>query len=110
MVILIGLILSNRIAGPIYSIQNYLKDLLRGKYDKRLKLREKDELKDLAESINELAQKLRRDQSDRQEVIDKLERQTDKMEEIIRDGDGKKSKLPEIVGKLRETIEKLKEN
>ena len=110
LVILIGLVLSNRIAGPIYSIQNYLKEILWGKYDKRLKLREKDELKDVAEAINELVVKLKNDQSDRREALKILESQTDKMEEIIRHGGVKSNKLPEIVNIFRGQIEKLKES
>ena len=107
LVILIGLVLSNRIAGPIYSIQNYLKELLEGRYDKRLKLREKDELKDVAEAINSLVSKLKNDQSLKEEIVEEMESQADKMEEIIRQG-GKGSKLPDIVSSFRKNLEKLK--
>ena len=109
LVILIGLVLSNRIAGPIYSIQNYLRDLAQGKYDKRLKLREKDELKDVAEEINNLVSKLKKDQTDRHEVIEELESETGKMEGILRNGDFNNNKLPELVNLFRKNLEKLKE-
>ena len=42
LVILVGLVLSNRIAGPIYRIQKFIRRVSTGNYDNRLKLREKD--------------------------------------------------------------------
>lgn len=59
LVFLIGLVLSNRIAGPMYRIKKYLARISSGQYDEDLVLREKDELKDIAEAVNVLVGKLR---------------------------------------------------
>jgi len=50
----LAIVLSHRIAGPIYRIQKTLDDVLSGDYSKRLYLRKTDELKDVAESINKM--------------------------------------------------------
>ena len=106
----IGVMLTRNLVGPIERIDRELQEIISGSlFTKRLKLREKDELKDVADAINDLVIKLKSDQSSRLEVIEKLEKQTDKMEETIRHSDAKNSKLPEIVNVFRENIEKLKE-
>jgi methyl-accepting chemotaxis protein len=77
LVILIGLVLSNRIAGPIYRIHKYLDALCLGDYSERLKLREKDELQDIAASANDLAAKLDDDKKKREAAIDNLARKVE---------------------------------
>ena len=54
----IGIIVSHRIAGPIDRMIKFVNKLTAGDYSRRLTLREKDELKDLASAINELVDKL----------------------------------------------------
>jgi methyl-accepting chemotaxis protein len=46
--------LSNRIAGPIYRLEKDLDDRISGKKSGPIQLREKDELKTLADKINKL--------------------------------------------------------
>jgi len=70
--ILIGLLLSHRIAGPVYSIGRYIDMLLQGDYSESLTLRKKDELKELADKMNRLRNKLREDVEKRNEVISGL--------------------------------------
>ena len=54
----IGIIASHRIAGPLDRMTRFLKSVKEGDYSKRIKLRDKDELIDLANAINELVDKL----------------------------------------------------
>lgn len=54
----IGILVSHKIAGPVYRMIRFLDDLTAGDYSKRLVLRRKDELKDLAEAINRLTVEL----------------------------------------------------
>jgi len=51
-----GIVVSHRIAGPIFRIKRTINDVVRGKEVELIRLRKKDEkaLKDLAESINKL--------------------------------------------------------
>lgn len=50
---------SHRIVGPLPKIYNYLKNIGEGKYTGKLIIRQKDELKDLAASINQMAESLK---------------------------------------------------
>jgi len=54
----IGILASHRVAGPVYRMIKFLDDVTKGDYSRRLVLRKKDELKDLAGAINRLVDKL----------------------------------------------------
>ncbi|HPS21006.1 MAG TPA: hypothetical protein PKY78_08480 [Candidatus Omnitrophota bacterium] len=63
--ILIGTLLSHRIAGPIYRIGKYVDQLMNGDYSHMLTLRKKDELKIIATKLSELSTKLCEDKNTR---------------------------------------------
>lgn len=48
------LILSHRLAGPIYRLEKDLEDIAKGNFSLRIKFRKKDELKSIAEGINRI--------------------------------------------------------
>ena len=50
----IALELSHRIAGPLYRLEKELNERIDGKKSGPIQLREKDELKELADKINKL--------------------------------------------------------
>ncbi len=52
-----GLFYSHRIAGPIYRINNDIRRTLNGEKGVRIKLRNKDKLKDLADNVNQLLER-----------------------------------------------------
>lgn len=52
------IVYSHRIFGPVVSLRRHITSLLEGKYDSRVKLRKNDELKDLADDLNKLAESL----------------------------------------------------
>ena len=108
MVILIGLVLSNRIAGPIYRIRLFLKDLTEGNYEGRIRLRKKDELKDVAEDLNILVSSLDSDQKDRKALIDKIKKDTDDLEAAVIAGAPDKEKLLRKVLEIKGQIDSFK--
>ena len=57
----IGILASHRIAGPIYRMIRFLDTVTKGDYSQRLRLRKHDELKDMAEAINKLVERLERE-------------------------------------------------
>ena len=57
--ILIGTLLSHRIAGPVYRIGKYAESTMQGDLSEDLYLRKNDELKDLAGKMTELCRDLR---------------------------------------------------
>lgn len=71
----VGLILSHRSAGPIYAFENFLEDLMKGKY-RKLKLRAGDEfthLEEVAENIT-IALKKRLGEHDLLEDLEEIDR------------------------------------
>ena len=57
----IGIIASHRIAGPIDRMVRFMNAIADGDYSKRLTLRDKDELQDLANAMNKLADRLEKE-------------------------------------------------
>lgn len=83
LVILIALVLSNRIAGPIYRIHKFIKKVHAGDYSEKLTLREKDELQDLAAAMNGFVSKLISDKEKRSQRLDELARKIEDLETQI---------------------------
>jgi methyl-accepting chemotaxis protein len=52
-----GLVISHRIAGPVYRLEQDLKKIAEGDFSLRIKLRKKDELVSIAEGINKVLDK-----------------------------------------------------
>jgi methyl-accepting chemotaxis protein len=53
-----GLVISHRIAGPVYRLEQDLKKIAEGNFSLRIKLRKKDELASIAEGINKVLDKV----------------------------------------------------
>lgn len=54
-VAIVGIIISHRVAGPLFNIERILKNIGEGELASRAVLRRKDELKNLAVCVNEMA-------------------------------------------------------
>ncbi|MEA3347324.1 MAG: hypothetical protein U9Q21_04490 [Candidatus Auribacterota bacterium] len=54
-IIILSIFLSHKIAGPIYRLETDIEELLKGNLRKRVRLRKGDELKTIADQINNLA-------------------------------------------------------
>ena len=59
LIFLVGVLLTFRIAGPVYRFETYFKQLLRGENPGECKLRQGDELNELCELINQVTQPMR---------------------------------------------------
>lgn len=55
-----GLLISHRIAGPMYAILAYIEELKKGNYDSKRNLRDYDELQPIMASLKELAAGLKK--------------------------------------------------
>ena len=58
LVFILGLLFSHKIAGPVYRIEKTLGEIMKGNLGLRIRLREGDELVDLADMINSLTEGL----------------------------------------------------
>jgi signal peptidase II len=59
LVFLVGVLLTFRIAGPIYRFESYIKQILRGENPGQCHLRKGDELNELCDLINQVTQPVR---------------------------------------------------
>ncbi|MHC4339069.1 MAG: hypothetical protein ACYSX0_02475 [Planctomycetota bacterium] len=66
--------LTHRFVGPANVIQRALNGILEGEYSHRVTLRRKDHLKSLADSVNDVREKLRVRQENRLKLLANLER------------------------------------
>jgi len=53
-------ILSHRLAGPIYRLEKDLQEIAKGNFSIRIRFRKKDELKSIAEGINRILDEMER--------------------------------------------------
>ena len=107
-VVLIGLVLSNRIAGPLYNINRFLRKISAGNYNSRLEIRQGDELQDLAEIVNNMVSGLRSDEQRRDEIAAEMTGITDRMEALLESGEADRLALMDGMRQLKELIEKVK--
>ena len=107
LVILIGLVLSHRIAGPIFSIKRFLKKVANGTYDETLKLRKNDELQDVAESLNRLVAKLSSDRRQRLEGAAAIKRGTEELEAAVLNENADRDRLLKKITEVRKGLDKI---
>ncbi len=62
----LSVVFLHRIAGPLYRIERMLDKVIQGEDIGRIRLRKKDELKDLAEKINEIVLLIRKLKEDKE--------------------------------------------
>src|SRR3989338_11238277 len=81
LIFILGLLFSHRIAGPVYRIGKTLRDISKGNLGLRIRLREGDELVDLAYMINNLVEAFNKSVISDKEIAAKIEKD---LEEIKR--------------------------
>ncbi|MFH1846764.1 MAG: methyl-accepting chemotaxis protein [Candidatus Omnitrophota bacterium] len=82
-IVTIGLIMSHRIAGPLYRMKVFLQSVSSGSYDRKLRLRKKDELQDLAESLNFLVSRLDIERGSREKRFETLKKEAERLKRTI---------------------------
>lgn len=108
LVAMIGLVLSHRIAGPIYRMEKFLKDVSAGDLTQRLVLRKKDELINLADGINNLVDSLKRAVTIKKGHIEKLSAELEKLKKAIETIPIDKTKVTELVTNVSGEADGLK--
>lgn len=106
-VVLIAILLSHRIAGPIYRLEKTLAALAEGDIATRVTLRKRDELKSLADGINLVVDSLRSKISIEIDVVHRLNEIIDKMEELAIKGPVQPDLLKIELKKMRDELSDL---
>ena len=100
LVVMIGIFLSHRIAGPIFRIERFLENMAAGDFSARLVLRQKDELKSLAEGINGVNESIRVNVVSQRDRMNKLTAELEKVKKAA-------SSSPQAGSGMSDSIEKL---
>jgi len=96
--VVIGVILSHRIAGPIYRIGKYIESLMSGDYSRGLELRKNDEFKVLAAKMTKLCKKLKEDDLERK-------KRSIEVQDILKDS----RVSSEVMGKVKGLLGEISE-
>lgn len=96
------LLFSHKIAGPLYRLEKTAEAVGRGDLNLHVRLREGDELKRLAQSMDEMVQDLRA------RAI-QIKEQNDRLREILQQAEKIPGVPPDFLKALRETQKKLSE-
>lgn len=107
-ILVIGLLYSHRIAGPLFRIEKVLDEIGRGKLDINIKLRKNDELWDVAETINSMASNLCKVFNDNKIIVERLQANTNELKLLIATQVPDEIKIKENLSKLQEDLEVLK--
>lgn len=106
--VVISIILSHRIAGPLFRIEGALNEIARGDFSSILKLRKRDEFKGLAEAVNSLTENLKKLAAENKEIVDKLSSNLDELNAAISQPSLNKDKVSALAKKASEEIRDLK--
>lgn len=98
-----GLRLSHRIAGPVYAFSRHLDLIKRGIYYSDLKLRKKDEFKNLANSFNIALEALRAREREQIESLEEIASTLNNLSKILVQEPATESEA----AKLKEVVEKI---
>lgn len=72
LVIILGIYLSHRIAGPIFRMERFLSEMAEGNYNSRITLRKGDELAALADGMNKVCESIKLSVGDQKGRLTKI--------------------------------------
>jgi methyl-accepting chemotaxis protein len=110
-VVVLGILYSHRIAGPLYRVTQYAKSINQGKFDSRIRFRKKDAIHDLATALNQTVEGY---QNKAKTFVSRLEEIVDTLK-LLDAASGGSTEEDELVERLRlldkefnEEIKKIK--
>lgn len=110
-VVIIGIIsifISHKIAGPVYRLEDSMKQVASGDLSYKVHLRRGDELEDLQDAFNTMSDSLSKMVKKDREVIERLGRTGDNLKKKVYEEKITKESLEEITYELNSIIEELK--
>ncbi|MDO8602976.1 MAG: hypothetical protein Q7O04_03910 [Candidatus Omnitrophota bacterium] len=83
LIFILGLLFSHRIAGPVYRISKTLEEIIKGNLGLKIKLREGDELVDLADMINRLTESFNNTVVIDKDIAIKIEKDLEEIKKLL---------------------------
>jgi len=107
LIFILGLLFSHRIAGPVYRIEKTLGDISKGNLGLKIRLREGDELVDLAYMINNLVEKFNETIIFDKDLIIKIEKDLEEVKKLASGQPCDCAKLAPLLNSLQEKSKEL---
>ncbi|MBU1912543.1 MAG: hypothetical protein KKB22_03310 [Candidatus Omnitrophica bacterium] len=107
LIFILGLLFSHRIAGPVYRISKTLEEITRGNLGLKIKLREGDELIDLADMINNLTDNLNKTIIADKDIVIKIEKDLEEIKKLISSQPCDCAKVESIINSIQEKSKEL---
>lgn len=104
----LGIMLSHRIAGPWYKLENILVEMSKGNVSEAIKLRKNDELKSLADALNSVTARIRTDKQNITEHLSSLQNSLAKLQSEADKAQPDSVNIKEILLKLQASADNLK--
>jgi methyl-accepting chemotaxis protein len=109
-----GILLSHKVAGPLYRVEKVAEELSKGNLDVKVKFRKGDELHELADALNNMIGGIKSIVREDKDITAKLIKISVKLKEDINQEKGLKKdvrdaieELSDIVGKLKKSTDKF---
>jgi len=99
--IAVTLFTSHKIAGPLYRIEQDIKEIESGNLQKKISLRHSDEIKRLAAGLNDMTETIRTD-------VDEVKKGIREIEDIVQSSDGVPLKANEKIKDVKSVLRKFK--
>ena len=107
LVVLIGILLSHRIAGPIYRMGSFLNSMAAGNLSSRLVLRKGDELVPLANGINQVIDSFKGTITNQKEALSKVSAELDSIKMSLASGRREDSGINSTISGLENKVNDL---
>jgi len=107
LIFILGLLFSHRIAGPVYRISKTLEDISKGNLGLKIRLREGDELVDLADMINNLTDSLNKTILTDRDIVAQIEKDLVEIKQIVSSQPCDCARIQTLLGSIQERSKEL---
>ena len=108
-VVVIGIYLSHKIAGPIYRIEQFLGAMVSGNFSSRITLRKGDEFMSVANKINILNDTLKTTMSSQKSSMERIVNELGKFKKVVDSRPGDIAVLDNSIAKFQSEIKALED-
>ena len=107
LIFILGLLFSHRIAGPVYRIGKTLRDISKGNLSLRIRLREGDELIDLADTINNLTENFNKTIILNKDIVIKIEKDLEEIKKLASCQPCDSAKIEILINSIQTKLKEL---
>ncbi|MCE5299375.1 MAG: methyl-accepting chemotaxis protein, partial [Spirochaetia bacterium] len=106
--VIAGIILSHKVAGPLYRVERVADELAKGNLSVRVRFRKADDIQDLARTLNNMIAGIGEIVSEDKKITEQLSGLALRLKEVTGREKGMKKEIKETIDELNEIAAKLK--